>query len=200
MYSRFDYTRSLALFLAFLAVPWTAEAHSIGKNIGDFYWGFLHPATSMESAFPLIALGLLAGQQGAEKARWMIGLFALGIIAGPLIALSLGTPVLASWVNLISFIILGALLALARPWPLPVLAGLSLVFGLTQGWSNAAEMTQATGKLLYACGMILGGYLIVLLLAAFAVNTGKSAEWQRIALRIAGSWIAAIGLMVIALQ
>lgn len=190
-----------ALLLAILvAFPSAAQAHSIGKNVGDFYWGFLHPITSLESILPLIALGLLAGQQGARKAGWMIGHFATGIVVGPLLALSMGTPELASWVNMGSFIVLGVLLALGRSWPLGLLSGLSLLFGLTQGWSNAAEMSQASARFLYASGMIAGAYLVVLLLAAAAVNVQKSPEWQRIAVRIAGSWVAAIGLMVIALR
>jgi urease accessory protein len=190
-----------AVFLAvLLACPAAAQAHSLGRNVGDFYWGFLHPITSLESILPLVALGLLAGQQGARKARWMIGLFAVGIVAGPLMAISMGTPGLASWVNLGSFIVLGVMLALGRAWSSSLLSGLALLFGLTQGWSNAAEMTQATARLLYATGMIAGAYLVVLLLAASAVNVQKSPEWQRIAVRIAGSWVAAIGLMVIALR
>lgn len=192
--------RGALLLAALVAFPTAAHAHSIGRNVGDFYWGFLHPITSLESILPLIALGLLAGQQGARKARWMIGLCAAGIVAGPLFAMSMGTPELASWVNLGSFIVLGALLALGRSWSLNLLSGLSLLFGLTQGWSNAAEMSLAAARFLYATGMIAGAYLVVLLLAAAAVNVQKSSEWQRIAVRIAGSWVAAIGLMVIALR
>lgn len=192
--------RSIVLLAVLAGSPAVAHAHSIGRNVGDFYWGFLHPITSLESILPLIALGLLAGQQGAGKARWVIGLFAVGIVAGPLLALSMGSPELASWINLGSFIVLGVLLALGRSWPVGLLSGLSLLFGLTQGWSNAAEMSQATARFLYATGMIAGAYLVVLLLAAAAVNVQKSPEWQRIAVRIAGSWVAAIGLMVIALR
>ena len=192
--------RTTILIAILAASPAGVHAHSIGKNVGDFYWGFLHPIVSLESILPLIALGLLAGQQGQRTARWMIGFFAVGVVIGPLIALFVGTPEIATWMNLGSFVVLGGLLTLGRSWPLGLMAGLAALFGLTQGWGNASELPLAKASFLFASGMIAGAILPVLLLAAVAVGVQERQEWQRIALRIAGSWVAAIGLMVMALR
>ena len=180
--------------------PGTAEAHSIGKRVGDFYWGFLHPMTALESVFPILALGLLAGQQGVANARGMLVGFCLGLLGGAVLGMAMPDAVFVSWINVASFVVLGLLLAIAKRWHTIAVILLALTLGVFQGWGNATEMTAETGKTLFVSGLILGGYLFIAILAAFAVGLVKRGGWRAISIRVLGSWIAAIGLMVVALK
>lgn len=47
--------------------PVLAVAHPMA-GVGDFYAGMLHPLTAIEFVLPMVALSLLAGQQGRDAA------------------------------------------------------------------------------------------------------------------------------------
>ena len=64
------------------AVAPVAEAHLVNTDLGPFYGGLVHPLTALEDLLPLMALGLLAGQQGASAARRMLVLLPLGLAGG----------------------------------------------------------------------------------------------------------------------
>jgi hydrogenase/urease accessory protein HupE len=75
----------------------------------------LHPVTAVGHALPLLALGLLGGQQGARPARWILLVLPLALLLGATLARL--APVLP-WVPLVnkaSFALLGVLVAGA--WP-----------------------------------------------------------------------------------
>jgi urease accessory protein len=46
----------------------------------------LHPATALEHALPILALGLLAGQQGARAARSVLLVVPLALLLGAALA------------------------------------------------------------------------------------------------------------------
>ena len=58
----------------------------LDNRFGDFYGGVLHPLTALEHALPILALGLLAGQQGERAARWLVLVFPLALLIGAVLA------------------------------------------------------------------------------------------------------------------
>jgi urease accessory protein len=191
--------RLLAPALAGLAWAGPAHAHALSNRFGDFYGGMLHPLTALEHALPIVALGLLAGQEGARAARWLLLAFPLALLVGAGLA-SVLPPM--PWIrpfNHLSFVVLGLLLAAAWRMPLVLLVGLGALFGLTHGYDNGLAASPGSPSYLYALGVAVLGAVALALVSATALALSATADWPRIAVRIAGSWIAAIGIMMIGL-
>jgi urease accessory protein len=190
--------RSSAIVAFVLAVSTDAHAHSAAKGIGDFYAGALHPLTSLEHLLPFLAFGILAGQQG-QKAEPVLAAFAAALLAGATLSLWLpGTP----WVsvaNLASSVAFGGLVALARPLPAAPFYAIAIGFGLTHGFANGEGMAKGGKPYLFIPGVALAGLFVTAYgLIATDWLLRRKTGWVTIALRVAGSWIAAIGILVLA--
>ena len=183
-----------------LAVTVEAHAHSAAKGIGDFYAGALHPLTSLEHLLPFLAFGILAGQQG-QKAEPVLAAFSIALLVGAVLSLWLpGTPWI-SVANLASSVVFGALVALARPLPAALFYAIAIVFGLTHGFANGEGIAEGGKPWLFIPGVALAGLVVT----AYGLITTdwllrRKTGWITIALRVAGSWIAAIGILVLALS
>jgi urease accessory protein len=186
---------------ALLLLPAThAHAHSAAKGIGDFYAGALHPLTSLEHVLPFLAFGILAGQQG-QKAEPVLAAFSIALLAGAMLSLGMpGTPWI-SVANLASSVVFGALVALAKPLPPMLFYAIAVGFGLTHGFANGEGMEAGGKPWLFIPGVALAGLVVT----AYGLITTdwllrKKVGWVQIALRVAGSWIAAIGILVLAVS
>jgi hydrogenase/urease accessory protein HupE len=191
----------LVITLALISAPAEAHAHLVNTRLGDFYGGMLHPLTGFEDALPWLALATLAAFQGPQRARWLLVVFPLGLLAGG--ALSLVMPPLP-FVPILSMAFIAAIglaVAAAITVPLPVLIGLGTVVGLVHGYQNGQAMTEATDHLLFILGVTAIGYVLVTMVTACAIAflQGKG-NWRPIALRASGSWVAAAGIMAFGLQ
>jgi urease accessory protein len=60
-------------------------------------------------------------------------------------------------------------------------------------------MTADVAAHLFVPGVALLGFMAIALVSAATLALSARAEWLRIGVRVAGSWIAAIGLMMIGL-
>jgi urease accessory protein len=183
-----------------VALAWAtpASAHMIDNRFGDFYGGVLHPLTSLEHVLPILAVGLLAGQQGERAARWLVLVFPLALLTGAVLATV--TPLLASMalLNAVSFIALGLLVAANWRLPLTLLIVLGAVFGLSHGYENGRAMGPDTAMHLFIPGVAVAGGLVTALVSAATIDLA-SRKWARVGVRVVGSWIAAIGIMTIGL-
>ena len=180
-----------------VTLPVAAHAHLVDARFGDFYAGLIHPLTALEHVFPFVAMGLLAGQQGARGARYVLVCFSLALIAGVTAGFFVNSPVVV-YINGFSFIVIGGLVALSKGlpgWLLVVTAG---VFGLTHGIANGAVLGPDTLAFNFVSGVVSAGIIIVSLGAGVVLSLGR--PWTKIAVRVAGSWIAAIGIMTMALM
>lgn len=186
---------TLHVALLILATP--AQAHLVNTRFGDFYAGFVHPITALEHIVPWLALGLLIGSQPEQRGRWGLASFACGLSIGLLMSVFWGGYDVSTMVNYTSFVILGALLALALPLPTIMLAAITLSFGISHGYGNGAGISDDTNIFLYVPGVVTSGYLIALFLAS--LTTELSARWEPVAIgvRAIGSWVLAIGIMLI---
>jgi hydrogenase/urease accessory protein HupE len=184
-----------------LGMPTAAHAHLVDTRLGDFYGGALHPLTDFEQILPWLALAALAAFQGPQRARWMIVVFPLALLAGGAASLVLPSPPFAPILGISLVAITGLALAAAVSLPLPVLLAITAVMGLLHGYQNGEAMVASTDQLLFLSGVTAVGYAVLTLVTgsaiAFLRGTGG---WRPIALRASGSWVAAVGIMVLGLQ
>jgi urease accessory protein len=191
--------RTAALVCMMLAAG-GAQAHSGGRGSGDFYAGTLNALGALEHVLGFITLGLLAGQQG-PKAQAMLPAFLLALLAGAVAALWLPPVPYLGLANVFSAVVMGALVAAAWPLPRALLAGLAVAFGLGHGLGSVVAMPADVRAYLYIPGVGLAGLMVTacgLIAADWLLH--RRAGWLHIALRVAGSWIAAIGILALAIS
>jgi len=73
-------------------------------------------------------------------------------------------------------------------------AALALALGLIHGFLNGAALQDGAGTL-ELFGIMAMIFVLVAMLSAFVVSLQKS--WARIAVRVAGSWVFASGLLML---
>jgi urease accessory protein len=183
--------------LILLCLPTVVAAHPM-KGVGDFYSGMLHPLTALEFLLSWVALAMFAGQQGRKTALLTLAIFPSALVLGA----SLGTVVPApAWLpamNLVLIPILGLAVVLAISFPTPATVILVAIVGLLHGLANGAEITAPVSPWRFIPGLAT----IAVLVLAYGIGLVRSLHkpWTRIAVRVAGSWIAAAGMMVCALK
>ena len=186
----------MALSIALLSSA--AHAHSSAKGVGDFYAGFLHPLTALEHVLPFLALGVLGGQQG-QRSQVALPVFWVALMLGAAAALWLPRVPGVDFANILSAFVFGALIAAALPLPALVYAALALVFGLSHGYANGLAVTASIKPYWFIPGLglaalVVSGYGVVVTDYVLRRKIG----WISTAVRVAGSWIAAIGMLVLA--
>jgi len=185
-----------ALCIPALLQAGPAAAHLVNTRFGNFYDGMLHPLTAMEHMIPWLALGLLAGLQ-PRAGRWMLLAFPVGLALGTVLAVAVPGFGFVTTVNLGSFILLGACVALALPLPPALLAALAGLLGVSHGYANGLAMNAETNPWLFTPGAVTVGYLVVVIVAAITAIAANKWGAARIAVRAAGSWIFAIGILML---
>ena len=180
-----------AAIVALLLAPCVATAHPM-PGVGDFYAGMLHPVTAIECLLPMLALGLLAGQQVRKSAIGMLAIFPIDLTVGAALGGLAHTSAVAGWINLGSMAVLGLLVAVARPLPPILLVALSTVLGTTIGLANGAEIGGQVSPYRFIPGLGLAGLFVV----SYAIGCVRSLRpsWLQIGVRVFGSWIAAVGI------
>lgn len=192
--------RATATVLVALLGAGTVEAHALDPRMGDFYAGLLHPLSALEHILPILALGLLSGQRGLKSAQLVLLLFPGAFALGATLALMRpGLPGVFA-INIGSAVLLGGLVAAARTLPLSLLFLLAVGCALTHGYANGEAMTAATRPLLFIAGLSIAALLA---LGYATVGTDfvlrQKPRWLYVAIRVAGSWIAAIGILVLSI-
>jgi len=185
--------RALVLTAALALWPGSAAAHLNSTGMGPLYDGAVHFLTSPGDLLSVLALALFAGLRGATAGRAALfalpGAWLLGALAGATRPL-LDEPALGSALWLIA---LGGLLALDAKLSARAVAALAAVLGLQHGFLNGSGLgwsAQTFGALVGLCAAVFA-----LCALASSLVVGLHAAWTRIAVRVAGSWIAASGLL-----
>jgi hydrogenase/urease accessory protein HupE len=75
------------------------------------------------------------------------------------------------------------------------MASLAALTGLVHGLDNAGAFVASDRAYVSVVGIATGVLILTLLTAALTVSL--RADWTRIALRMGGSWIAAIGMLML---
>ena len=182
----------------FLFLPSTALAHVPIEGINNFYNGMLHPVLVPSHLLLLIATGLFIGQQGIAENLGAFVVFLVATVVGLVVAwfsIELNLEVM-----LLCFaVITGILIAIN---PVVSLLGCSLIAALV-GFSLGADSGQVAmsgkEKLATLFGSGVGIYLLLLYPMGLVDRFNRKA-WQKIGVRVIGSWLAAASFMVIALS
>ena len=185
---------SLTLAVTLAAAP-PAHAHLMNTGFGPFYDGLMHPFVTPEDLLPVVALTLLAGLRGARCGRWVLFTLPAAWLAGMTGGLVIVPHGSVAWLTCGLTIALGALVAADWKVPLPVVIGGAVLLGLTHGWMNGAGLAPAQSGALGMVGVASALFIVVALLAGPVV--ALQAAWARVVVRVAGSWIAAIGLLML---
>jgi urease accessory protein len=178
-----------------VAVASRAHAHLVTTGLGPFYDGLTHLFVTPDDLLPVIALALLAGLHGPRFGRTVLlalpAAWLAGTLAGLLVVPHLGMPLATAAVT----IALGTLVAAGRPLPLGLVAGCAVALGLFVGALDGIDLAPAQAGPLGAAGVTAALFVVVSLLAGQVASIRT--PWARIAVQVAGSWIAAIGVFML---
>jgi hypothetical protein len=160
-----------------------------------FVDGLLNPLTTPAHVLVLLALALLLARQPQRHAVLLV--FALALAAG-FVAIVLAvetTP--ARTVLLAIAATLGVMVAAAwapklLAWLFAAIAGAALALDSPPQAVTIAEAYATLG------GTAVGACAMLVVVAALAGHS--RADWQRLGVRILGSWIAASAILVLAVQ
>jgi urease accessory protein len=176
------------------AWPTPARAHLVQSGLGPFYDGIAHFALSPDDWLLAVALALLGGLCGARAGRAVLfalpAAWALGGVLG------LGRDAVAAWpaVSAVTLVVAGGLVALSPRLPDAVVAGLAIAAGGVHGYLNGSLAAAGGLRLSGVVGVSAAVFVVAALGGALVVSLRRG--WMRIAVRVAGSWIAAIGLLL----
>jgi urease accessory protein len=160
-----------------------------------FVDGFINPLTTPAHMLTLLALGLLLARQPQRYAGLLV--FALALVAGFLAIVLAVETTPARTVLLAVAAALGTMVAAAwapKPvaWFVAAIAGAALALDSPPQAVTIAEANATLG------GTAIGACAMPVVVAALAGHA--KADWQRLGLRILGSWIAASAILVLAVQ
>jgi len=187
----------LYAFVVFTFVMWAlpAEAHLNTTGMGPFYDGLMHFLMSPEDIVPVLALALLAGLRGANYARRALFTLPIAWLLGGLAGLTAMAAKPHPFVAAFWFLLLGGLLAADAKVSLRMTTALAALLGLYHGYLNGIGLGQFDTAAIALLGLVFAIFALIAIAAAFVVRL--QAHWARIAVRVAGSWIAASGLLML---
>jgi len=172
-----------------------AEAHLVTTGLGPIYDGISHVLMSPDDLVPILAMALLAGLNGPAAGRRTLFALTGAWVVGGVAGFYAGQPLVPGAAVAMSFLVLGVLTAVDRRLSPAMVSGLAVVVGMLHGWLNGAGIAESQRELLGLVGIASVVFVLVALASAFVVSL--VAAWTRIAVRVAGSWVAAIGLLML---
>ena len=184
-----------AFVIAMLSMPAVARAHLTDTGLGPIYDGIAHLLLSFEDLLPVVALALLAGLNGARAGRIVLFILPVAWFGGGIAGVLAGSAALPPIVTSLSLLALGLLTATSARLRPALVAVLATALGLMHGWLNGAGIAVAGRE---ASGLFgIAGTIFVVVALATALVVSLHRPWTRIAVRVAGSWLAAVGLLML---
>ncbi|GLP96399.1 HupE/UreJ family protein [Paraferrimonas sedimenticola] len=187
----------LVIATALFLLSFNAHAHSPFEGAGAFYSGFLHPFWVPAHLLLLCALGLHIGQSGIQTNQWAVLSFVIATTVG-LVAAGLSALPEIEFMVLVAATILGLTVASKLAIGQTLSAVAAAAAGFIVALDSSQESLVSTDKIVMMIGTGLGAF-IAFCIAALVADYLSVKPWQTIAVRIMGSWIAAISLLVLAL-
>jgi urease accessory protein len=184
---------ALTILAGFCLAPMSAHAHLVQTGFGTFYDGLVHLVLTPADLLVVLGLGLLAGSCGAAASRGVLLALPGAWLVGGLNGVSSPSAPALPWATTISFGMTGLLLAMNAKLSKPWIMSFAGAAGLLHGYINGVTMAPEAPDWLSLIGVTTMVFMLVTWLAAFVVSV--HAYWVRIAVRVAGSWIVAVGLL-----
>jgi len=182
----------LIVNLVLLFRPSYAFAHLVTTGLGPVYDGIGHLVMTPEDLIPVLALALYAGLRGTVPGKRALFLLPVSWFAGGLLGIfitdlpSLPTPA-------ISIFILGVLIAADLKISNSLFTVIVLAVGFVHGVLNGVALKGNAG-ILGLIGIMATLFVLVAMVSAFTVSLKQ--PWMKIVVRVAGSWVAAIGMLM----
>jgi urease accessory protein len=174
--------------------PASAEAHLNSTGMGPVYDGLTHFLLSPEDLVPVLAIALFAGLRGAAFGRRLLfvvpGAWLLGGFAG-LTATTNGNVI----VSAVSFLLLGGLVIVDAKLSLRATTVVAALLGVVHGYLNGADMGQPGVGAVALLGLAFAVFVVVALVTSILIQLRW--PWTRVAVRVAGSWIVASGMLML---
>lgn len=174
-----------------------AQAHTTFPGLGEYASGFLHPLTTPLHLLVLLAMGLWLGQHAPLRIKEPAAVFAGAAAVGLGWAAARGGgvyPPLLAGIGLCA----GACVAvdLQPPWWVKLIAGgiAALALGSDSGVETGTPGSSAI-KIMSATWVSL---VLCLVNIAFYVSLLPATRWAQIGVRVLGSWIVAITILLLA--
>jgi hydrogenase/urease accessory protein HupE len=159
----------------------------------------IHFYVSPDDLLTVLAVALFSGLSGKRAARGLVltlpVAWLLGTVAGMQVSNLSDLDIRFAGVSMLCT---GLLLGINLKLPTGLLILVGLLIGSWHGFTNGLNIATTGTSGLAAIGNTVAASLVALLFSAAAVSLSKS--WQQIAVRVVGSWVAAIGLLVLAWQ
>lgn len=181
--------------IVLLSMAGEAAAHPV-FGIGGVWGGLLHPLVVPSHVMAAIASAILIGRQPLGRA--MVAVYALGLVAALDAIAAAYVPALAEEALLVLAATAGLLAAWSRPLPLGFVAVLAAATGLAVGLDSPPEAISIAEANLTLVATALSGIAFLAVMALLASRLRY--DWQRIGMRIVGSWISASAIMVLAVR
>ena len=173
-------------------------AHLMQTGFGGFYDGIAHVFLTPSDLLLVLGLALLAGQQGPQGGRLLLTLLPLSWWIGLAVGQRWGLDQTLALFTTVLFSSVGVLVALSLRLSPPVfaftVAGSGLLFGVINGFTMPSA---SIGLPLDVLGVVSAVAVLSVLISAQVAATRSTGF--RIAVRVAGSWIAAAGLLSLGL-
>jgi hydrogenase/urease accessory protein HupE len=180
-----------------LLAPGAAQAHLVVTGMGPVYDGVTHFALSPEDSLPVIALAFYAGLRGPASSRvLLLVLPAAWFVGGLLIGLS-GVnmpPTLLPAATAVILLGIGGLLAANLQLRSVHCALVAAALGLVRGAADLAGAPADAEAVLNLVGMCASVFALYAVAASITLPLRRF--WMIVATRVAGSWIAAVGLLL----
>jgi hydrogenase/urease accessory protein HupE len=179
-----------------LLMPHSAQAHLVTTGLGPVYDGIGHFSLSPDDSIPVVALALLAGLRGKAAGRAVMYQLPLAWFCGGVAGLVANKEPLDP-LRCASFMAIGLLVAADLPLPDLAVMALAVAMGLLHGFLDGAGFAAAgLGKgMLQLLGIAVVLFVLSTIFAAVVVSI--RVDWGRIVVRVAGSWVAAIGVLML---
>lgn len=175
----------------------SALAHVPIEGWGDFANGAVHPLLNPAHLLVLVGLALLLGQQVPLKVKTPMLFFASAVAVSLGLTVTGFLPKIPSPVIVAIALLLGALVAIVRAPHPHVIHALCAVTGFILGVDSEVE----TGGAFAVAQTLVGTWLCLILLTGYITLASSNAAGKPIAanaIRILGSWIVAIALLMLA--
>ena len=178
-----------------LCLPAIAHAHLVTTGLGPVYDGISHLFVSFDDLLVVVAMALLAGLGGPSAGRQTLFALPSAWLVGGVAGYLGRVTVLPAGITSLSLLALGILVALnvrLAPW---IATTVAVVVGVAHGWLNGTAIASAGREASGLVGIAGAAFVVAALVLGGVVSL--RAPWTRIAVRVAGSWIAAIGLLLL---
>lgn len=178
-----------------------APAHLPLPGLEGLVAGFLHPFTEIDQALAVVASGLLLGQQPRPVLGRAWPAFPLAFLAGIAGGLLCAPPNGAEIILHGCALLAGGLVALAPRLPATAVSAVEALAGLGVGVAVLPAPGGSAETAITLLGLAAGVHVLLLYSfggASWVLDDGRW-PWLGIGLRIIGSWIAAVSLLMISL-